>query len=77
MLAKLVPQIPYIEGEIFNTGDYDITELLSVRNATVMLEIEGGKTYALNGAYFAADGEISTADSAVKIKYEGTKMVEV
>ena len=75
--CKLTRTIPFIEGEVFNTADYDLTKLLITRNATIVLEIEGGKTYALSGAYFASDGEISTADSAVKVRFEGTAMREL
>ena len=74
---KATPTVPYIEGEIFQTGDVDLKDLLSTRNALVVLEFEGGKTYALDEAHFAADGEVTTADGSVKVRFDGTSMSEV
>ena len=74
---KVTPTVPYIEGEITDRGDLDIKQLLMTRDGVITLELIGGKVIVLSGAHSASDGEVSTAEGNVKIRFEGTLAEEI
>ena len=74
---KLTPVAPFIEGEIIDTGDLDVKAFLSTRDAVITLELVSGKVVVLSGAHSASDGDVSTAEGSIKVKFEGTDLQEI
>lgn len=64
------PQPAFIEGAITDTADLDLKALMRATNATVILDLANGKTVVLRDAYYAAEGEGSTEEGEVKVKWE-------
>jgi hypothetical protein len=65
------PQVAYIEGEFTDTGDLDLIELTLIENATVTIALANGKTFALHGAYYAAEGTANTEEGNIGVRFEG------
>lgn len=74
---KETPQIPYIEGEIFDRGDLDLEEFFTADNDTYTLEEANGKTAVLRNAWYAGDGTVSTEEAKVQVRFEGFSLEEV
>ncbi len=63
-------QVPYVDGEIYDTEDIEIEALLDTEDATVTIELYNGKTVILSGAYFCGEGEFNTK-GRLKVRFEG------
>ena len=74
---KVTATVPHIEGEITDRGDLDVKTLLGLRDGVITLELINGKVIMLSGAHSASDGEISTSEGNIKIRYEGVQADEV
>lgn len=74
---KTTPQVPYIEGAITDSAALDLAAFLSIEGATVFLELANGKSVVLRDAFYAGDGEVSTAESEIKVRFEGSSCEEV
>jgi len=74
---KALPQVPYIEGEITDSSDYDLEALQNVDDATITLELANGKTVVLRDAWYAADGDVQTEEANIQIRFEGLSAEEV
>jgi hypothetical protein len=74
---KSTPQAAYVEGEVTDTNDLDLVALVSVTNSTIILELANGKSVVLRQAYYAGDGEGTTGEGAVKVRWESTYPAEV
>lgn len=65
-------QVPYIEGEVLDSNSLDVVaDLLDIEDATVTLELRNGKVIALRNAWYAGDGEGSTENGTIKVRFEG------
>ena len=74
---KVTPVVPYIEGEITDRGDLDVKTLLGLRDGVITLELINGKTIVLTGAHSASDGEVSTGEGNIKVRFESTGAEEI
>jgi hypothetical protein len=74
---KETPQVPFVEGEIINTGSLDLKALLTARNATGTLELPNGKTVVITNADQVGEGTAQTEDSNVAVRFEGDECDEV
>ena len=63
-------QVPYIDGEIYDTENLEVEKLLDTENATVTLELYNGKTFILSSASFCGEGEL-TSKGRLKVRFEG------
>ena len=63
-------QVPYIDGEIYDTPTIDVESILDLENATVTIELFNGKTVILTRASYCGDGEINTK-GRLKVRFEG------
>ena len=52
-------QVPYCDGEIYDTENLDVENLLKTEAATVTIELFNGKTFLLTGATFCGEGEFT------------------
>lgn len=74
---KETPQVCFIEGALTDSNELDLADVCGITNATVILELANGKSVTLREAFFAADGEGSTAEGEFKIRFEGASAEEV
>lgn len=74
---KETPQVPFIEGAMTDSIEQDLLAFTRIKNATVILEVPNGKSIMLRQAWYAGDGEGSTAEGEIKVRFEGTSGEEV
>lgn len=68
---KETPKVAFIEGEITDMPGLKLKDLFSITNATVTLKLGIGKMFALNGAYYAGDGNANTDEGNITVRFEG------
>lgn len=71
------PQIPYFEGVITDQPDLDVTKLLDLKNVTLTLSLRNGKVIVLQKAYYAGDGNVTTEEGEIEVRFEGFKADEI
>lgn len=69
---KETPQVAFIEGAITDRGTLDLKGLVTLSDATVTLGLANGKTIVLGEAFFAGDGNVSTEEGEIEVRFEGT-----
>ena len=65
-------QVPYIDGAITDSLNLDTTSLCNITGATVIVDFANGKSFVLRDAVFAAEGEVSSEEGEIKVRFEGT-----
>lgn len=70
---KEVQQVAMIEGATTDRGDLNLEELFRAQGVTITLDLINGKTIALYDAYFAGDGNVTTEEGEVPLKFEGAR----
>ena len=74
---KEMPQIPMIEGVITDSSTLSLESLQGIRDATVTLELANGKIIVLREAIFAEDGNVTTEEGEITVRFEGISAEEV
>lgn len=74
---KVMPQVPFIEGEITDHSDLDLVELVNATDVTVVLELVNGKSIVLREAWFAGDGNVGTEEGNITARWEGLSAEEI
>lgn len=74
---KETPQVPFIEGEITDSYDIDLTNLVSINGATVYLALANGKSIVLRDAWYAGEGTGNTEEGNVACRFEGMSGEEI
>lgn len=74
---KETPQAPFIEGEITDSRNLSLEALVTAKGATVTLELANEKVIALRDAFYAADGNASTEEGNIEVRFEGASAEEV
>lgn len=69
-------QAPFIEGTITNRAGLNVKQLLTAEDATITLQLPGGKTYVLREAWQAGDGNINMDEGEISVKFVGMSMDE-
>jgi len=67
---KEIPQVAYIEGAITDSPDLDIVDFVNITNATVTLELNNGKTWILEDAWYAGEAKITTGEGEIAVRFE-------
>lgn len=73
---KETQQASFIEGEITDASTLALVDLLTIDDATINLELANGKTIMLRDAYYAADGNVGTAEANVQVRFESSEQGE-
>ncbi len=73
---KETPQIPFIEGEITDRSDLDLAAFQRIEDSTITLELANGKTIVMRNAWYAADGDVSTEEANIQVRFEGLSAEE-
>lgn len=71
------PQVAFIEGEITDRGTLDVADLIGITDATVTLGLANGKTVTLREAWFAGDGNVTTEEANIAVRFEGAGAEEL
>ena len=74
---KEEPQVPFIAGKITDKDDLDLETVLAIKDATATLELANGKVIVLREAWYASEGEVSTAEGEIDFRLEGISAREV
>lgn len=74
---KSMPQAPLIEGAITDRGDLSLTDILELDDATITLELANGKTIVLSSAWYAGDGNVTTEEAEIEVRFEGLRAQEI
>lgn len=74
---KEVPQTPFIEGACTDSSEFNLANLLELRDATVTLEIANGKIIVLQSAWYAGDGNVTSEEGEITVRFEGLTAEEV
>ena len=64
-----MPQSPFIEGEIRDSGGLDLNELQNITDATITLRVANGKTILFSEAFYSADGNVGTNEANVQFNF--------
>ncbi|MBU1610336.1 MAG: phage tail tube protein [Proteobacteria bacterium] len=68
---KETPQLPFIEGAIFDLSSTDSDAIKALDGCTVSVQLANGKTKALSDAWYAHDGNQSTGEGTLPVRFEG------
>jgi len=74
---KEMPQIPFIEGAITDLSTLNLAALLEGRDLTITLTLGNAKTIVLRDAWFAGDGNATTEEGEIAVRWEGKNAEEV
>jgi hypothetical protein len=74
---KDMPQAQYVEATLTDVSDLDTRALFAQSAATIALHLANGKTVGLRDAIFAGDGSVTTEESEIAARWEGTDAFEL
>ena len=74
---KEMPKEVFVEGEARDGASLDLAALQGVTNSTIRLQLANGKNIVLRNAWYAADGDVTTEEAVIQIRYEGLSGEEV
>lgn len=74
---KELPQSPFIEGAITDNEDLSLEGLVLLKDATVTLTLANGKVVVLREAYYSADGNVTTEEGEIAVRFDGMAADEV
>ncbi len=74
---KEIPQVAFIEGEVTDRGDLDVAALATIENATITLTLASGKVVVLREAWFSSEGNVSTDEANIAVRFEGAGAEEI
>lgn len=74
---KSTPQPAFIEGMVTDRGALSIQALMRITDATVHLKLATGKVIVLSHAWQAADGNITTDEGEIEVRFESAVGEEI
>lgn len=74
---KETPQPALIEGSITDRGTLDVKALAIAKDQTVTLKLANGKTVVLRNAWFAGDGNATTGEGEIAVRWVGKSAQEI
>lgn len=74
---KEAPRVAFIQGAITDVGDVDVRALKRMTGATITLDLANGKTFVLSDAWFAGEGDVSTGEGEIAVRFEGVSGEEL
>lgn len=74
---KETPQAPFIEGEITDRGTLDLDKLVTLKDATVTMELANGKVIVLRNAWYASEGTGNTGEGNIGFRFEAQSGEEI
>jgi len=74
---KELPKVPFIEGAITDASDLDLAAFQNLVDSTMTLNLANGKTVTLRQAWYCADGDVTTEEAEVQVRFEGKGADEI
>ncbi len=74
---KETPQIPFVEGAITDGQKLNLEKFLKLEEVTFTLELANGKTILLRDAWNASEGNVTTEEGEIAVKFEGMSAEEI
>lgn len=71
------PVVPYVEGEISDSGGLSLQQIQGLTDSTVTAELQNGKTYILQNAWYSGDTVLDTVEGKIPVKFEGMACQEL
>lgn len=71
------PQVPFIEGAVTDRGSLDLKALVTMKGATITLELANGKVVVLRDAWYADEGTVTTEEGEIPVRFEGKSAEEI
>lgn len=68
---KVMPQVLFIEGALTDTSALDLQALFNAEDVTCTLELANGKVIVLERAVYAGDGNVTTEEGEIEVRFEG------
>ena len=68
---KEMIQVPFIEGVTTDLPELAVERLKDTASATVVLLANNGKTIILRDAHYTAEGDTTTEEGEVQLRFEG------
>lgn len=68
---KETPVVPFIEGAMTDYSDLDLAAFQKAYDAQVTLEVANGKTITLGQAWYAGEGNVTTEEGEIAVRFEG------
>lgn len=69
--------VPFIEGAITDASTLDVKALRETVDASITLVLANGKVVALRDAWEASDGDGTTGEGELQIRFEGLSAEEI
>lgn len=70
-------QVPYIEGIITDGDQVDLSAVMNAVDITVTLDLDNGKTIVLRQAIYAGEGNVTTEQGEIAVRWEGKSAQEI
>lgn len=74
---KETAQVAMIEGQITDRGTLDLATVVTGKDLTVHLTLGNSKVIVLRDAWFAGDGNASSEDAEIAVRWEGANAEEI
>jgi len=74
---KEMPQVAYIEGVITDRNDLDLDKILVGNNQTITLQLANSKVIVLRDGVFTGEGQVTTEEGEIAVRWEGSEAEEV
>lgn len=71
------PQVPFVSGKFRDSKNIKLSELHNITNATIFCKLANGKSFMIEGACFASEGNMSTSDATGDFKFVGMSGREI
>jgi len=71
------PKAVFIEGAITDSDELDLEGFQAVRDATITLELANEKVIVLREAFYAADGDVTSSQGEIQVRFEAISGEEV
>jgi hypothetical protein len=70
-------QVPFCSGKFRDSRGIKLSEFQNITNATILGKLANGKAFILEGACFASEGKMSSADGTGDFRFEGMSGREI
>ncbi len=71
------PRVPFMEGSLIDNGGLSISDLESLNDAVITLELVNGKTYVGQQMFLAGEPSHDAATGEISVRFEGFKISEM
>ena len=71
------PKAIFFEGAITDSSELDLQGFQAIDSATATLELANEKTIVFREAFYAADGDVTTSEGEIQVRFEAIAGEEV